>query len=300
MRSKQIKRKMGIGRRKFFVGHFRKRQMKEYFFRASVVAAIILIIIGVWGLARPGVRVRADAETVAAFRVPHRAIAILQNYATRNGISFAELFAVFSAENEFFPEKHVAYDLSVIERFYVSDFNNLRKRYNSRSISPYIRMYESLFSEIEIFPVYEEETSVMFGDTWGVEMNFQGNKTHKGTAIIDRENIRGRVSVVSMTKGKVREAGWDNNLGYYVGIVTENNTYYLYAHLDSISQGIAAGQNVTAGTQLGKMGNSGGGRNGRSFPVHLHIAISPDVSFVRGEFWINPYPLLRFIHDTDN
>jgi murein DD-endopeptidase MepM/ murein hydrolase activator NlpD len=161
-------------------------------------------------------------------------------------------------------------------------------------------MFENLFGEIEVFPIptgwYEDEPSVMFGDSWGVEHNFQGNRMHMGTAIIDRENIRGRVPVVSMTQGTVREAGWDNQLGYAVGVVTESGTFYLYAHLDSLAPGLAVGQAVTAGQLLGQMGNSGG-RGGRSFPVHLHVAISPEVSFTRGNFWINPYPLLRYIEN---
>jgi murein DD-endopeptidase MepM/ murein hydrolase activator NlpD len=211
---------------------------------------------------------------------------------------------VFNAENGFFPEKNIAYDLSILEDLYVSNFNRLLRRYNSRSIAPYVRMFENLFAEIEIFPIptgwYENEASVMFGDSWGVDVNFQGNRTHMGTAIIDRENIRGRVPIVSMTRGTVRDAGWDNQLGYFVGIVTENNTFYLYAHLDSIAQGLETGQIVSAGTHLGQMGNTGGGRGGRSFPVHLHVAIQPDVTFTRGNFWINPYPLLRFIEFPDS
>ncbi|MCL2223410.1 MAG: M23 family metallopeptidase [Defluviitaleaceae bacterium] len=306
MRSREIKRRAGIGLRRGRVGvanfgYFKTKQLKEYFFRLCVVAAIVLIFGGLWGLLRPGIRVRVDAETVAAFQVPHRAIGLLRAYAAQSGISFAELFAVFNAENGFFPEKNVTYDLSVLERLYVYDFNRLLRQYNSRSITPYVRMFENLFSEIEVFPIptgwYEDEASVMFGDSWGVEVNFQGNRTHRGTAIIDRENVRGRVPVVSMTRGTVRDAGWDNQLGYFVGIVTENNTYYLYAHLDSIATGLSAGQAVAAGTHLGNMGNTGGGRSGRSFPVHLHIAISPDVSFTRGNFWLNPYPILRYMEN---
>jgi murein DD-endopeptidase MepM/ murein hydrolase activator NlpD len=118
-----------------------------------------------------------------------------------------------------------------------------------------------------------------------------------GTAIIDRENIRGRVPIVSMTRGTVQNTGWDNQLGYFVTVVTENNTVYLYAHFDSLAPNLSVGQLVAAGSPLGQMGNSGGGRGGRSFPVHLHIAIRPDVSFTRGDFWINPYPLLRFLYD---
>lgn len=283
------------------MGHFKTKRLKEYLFRVCVVAVIFLMIGVLWGLFQPGIRVRVDAETVAAFRVPHRSIGLLRVYAAQNGISFPELFAVFNAENGFFPEKHITYDLSVLERLYIVDFNRLLRRYNSRSIAPYISMFENLFSEIETFPIpggwYEHESAIMFGDSWGVEHNFQGNRAHMGTAIIDRENIRGRVPVVSMTRGTVRDAGWDNQLGYFVTVVTENNTIYLYAHFDSIAPGIAPGIAVTAGTLLGQMGNTGGGRNARSFPVHLHLAISPDVSFTRGNFWLNPYPLLRYIEN---
>jgi len=332
MRSREIKKRMGIGKKRrvsvgasmastarylprfrmprlwqrrrgrgIFSGTLKMRNIKEYIFMVCVIAVIFLILGGLWSLIRPGVRVRVDTETVAAFRVPHRAIGMLRVYAESSGISFPELFTVFSAENDFFPEKHAVYDLSVLERLYVSDFNRLLRRYNSRSIAPYVDMFENLFGEIETFPIpggwYEHDSSVMFGDSWGTPHNFQGNRMHMGTAIIDRENIRGRVPVVSMTQGSVREAGWDNQLGYFVGIVTENKTYYLYAHLDSLAPGIAAGQIVTAGQLLGQMGNSGGGRGDRSFPVHLHIAISPDVTFTRGNFWINPYPLLRYIEN---
>jgi murein DD-endopeptidase MepM/ murein hydrolase activator NlpD len=279
------------------------RRRKEFFFRLCVVGVIILIFAMIFGLLRQGVRVRVNAETVAALRVPHSAIGVLRVHAAKNDISFPELFAVFNAENNFFPEKQNYYDIKNLEGLYVSDFNRLVRRYNSRSLAPYVKMFENLFSEIEAFPIskdmYEHDASVMFGDSWGIAHNYQGNKTHMGTAIIDRENIRGRVPVVSMTGGRVREASWDNTLGYFVGIVTNNNTYYLYAHLDSIAQGISAGTEIFAGQHLGQMGNTGGEKHKHSFPVHLYIAIAPDVSFTRSKFWINPYPLLRYIESVD-
>jgi len=266
-----------------------------------VIAAIITISVIAWRIIRPGVNIRVNPDTVAAFRVPHRAIGMLADYADTHGIPFPELFAVFNAENDFFPEKSAVYDLSRLEEMYVANFDRLLRRYNNRSLAPYVDMFRNLFSEIETFPIpggwYEHDASVMFGNSWGVEHNFQGNRMHMGTAIIDRENIRGRVPIVSMAAGLVANAGWDNQLGYFVGIATQNGSYYLYAHLDSIAAGLAAGQNVTAGQLLGQMGNSGGGRNSRSFPVHLHLAISPDVNFTRGQFWINPYPLLMYIEN---
>jgi len=278
---------------------YRRGLFKEAFFRICVVATVFIILAAAWRVLRPSQNVRVSPDTVAAFRVPHRAIGMLRNYADDYGLPFPELFAVFNAENDFFPEKSATYDLSVLEKMYVANFDRILRRYNSRSLAPYVEMFGNLFSEIEVFPIpsgwYEHDASIMFGNSWGVEHNFQGNRMHMGTAIIDRENIRGRVPIVSMTSGVVSGAGWDNQLGYFVGITTQNGTYYLYAHLDSLASGLSAGQNIHAGQLLGQMGNSGGGRNSRSFPVHLHIAISPNVSFTRGQFWINPYPLLRYL-----
>jgi len=275
--------------------------IRELFLRVCVVAALLLVAAVGWRVIRPGVTLRVSADTVAAFRVPHRAIGMLRGYADSHGIPFPELFAVFNAENDFFPEKSASYDLSRLEDMYVTNFRQIFRRYSRRSIAPYAEMFENLFDEIEVFPIptgwYEHDASVMFGNSWGVEHNFQGNRTHMGTAIIDRENIRGRVPVVSMTAGSVSDAGWCSQLGYFVGVTSRNGTYYLYAHLDSIATGLLVGQNVAAGQLLGLMGNTGGGRGSSNFQVHLHLAIAPDVRFTRGQFWINPYPLLRYIED---
>jgi len=318
LRSRDIKRRLGIGRnvqmpRFNLPGNYKRKlskafyfrpiinlkRMKEIFFKICVVATILIMLSVAWRIVRPSTNIRVSPDTVAAFRVPHRAIGMLKQYASDNSIPFAELFTVFNAENDFFPEKSAVFDLSVIEDMYVADFNRLLRRYNSRSIAPYIDMFHNLFDEIETFPIpsgwYENDASVMFGNSWGVEHNFQGNRMHMGTAIIDRENIRGRVPIVSMTSGTITDAGFNAQLGYYVGITTRNDTYYLYAHLDRIAPGLSTGQTVHAGQLLGQMGNSGGGRGSRTFAVHLHLAISPNVSFTRGQFWINPYPLLRYL-----
>ena len=325
MKSREIKHRQGIGRRgkPISFGYIIKSlprftipaissgkrrasaiHVKELFFRLCVIATIILTLMIVWRVIRPGVNVRVNPEVVAAFRVPHQAIGMLIDYADKYSIPFPELFTVFNVENNFFPEKSTTFDLRNIEKTYVTNFPRLWNRYNSRSLEPYVEMFRNLFNEIETFPIpsgwYNHDASVMFGNSWGVEHNFQGKRMHMGTAIIDRENIRGRIPVVSMTAGQVANAGWDNQLGYFVGVVTQSGSYYLYAHLDSIAAGIEAGKNIPAGQPLGQMGNSGGGRNSRSFHVHLHLAISPNVSFTRGQFWINPYPLLRYLENRPN
>jgi len=317
-RSRRIKQRHGIGRagrkRRPFRGvqalrlpkmkirvprlRVPQRLLKGYFFRLCVLAGVVLLLFGVWQVVRPGVRIRVDADLVAAFQVPHRAIGLLEFYAYRHDISFPELFAIFNAENNFFPDRYAVHDLSVIEQLYVVDFERIRRRYNARSLAPYVAMFASLFEELEAFPIppgwYDGEPSIMFGNSWGVTHNAQGNRTHMGTAILDRENIRGRVPVVSMTHGRVEESGWNSQLGYFVGITTINGTYYLYAHLDRLTPGLRSGQMVHAGEPLGYMGNTGG-RGSGNIPVQLHIGISPEASFTRGRFWINPYPLLRFM-----
>ncbi|MCL2188323.1 MAG: M23 family metallopeptidase [Defluviitaleaceae bacterium] len=307
-RSSRIKKRHGIGRavRRMKMARLprvrmpvNKRAVKALFFRFCVLAGVLLLIFGAWQLVRPGKRIQVSADLVAAFQVPHRAIGMLEFYAYRHDVPFAELFTIFLAENAFFPDKTVTHDLRVIEQLYVVDFERIRRRYNARSLATYAAMFDALFSELEAFPIpagwYEDEPSVMFGDSWGMTHNMQGNRSHMGTAILDRENVRGRVPVVSMTHGRIEEAGWNNQLGYFIGVTTINGTYYLYAHMDSLAHDLRSGQMVHAGQALGYMGNTGGGRGAGAFPVQLHIGISPVAEFTRGRFWINPYPLLRYL-----
>ena len=322
IRSRDIKRRQGIryaGRQNIRLPQIRlslprihilrlprfsNKNIKELLFRLSVVAVIALFFLILWRIVRPGVSVRVSADTVAAFRVPHSTIEPLRNYALEHGIPFAELFTLFNAENDFFPTKSATFNLDELESVYVLGFGRLMQRYNARSLEPYVEMFRNLFDEIEVFPIpgdwYERDPSIMFGNSWGVEQNFQGNRFHMGAAIIDRENIRGRVPVVSMTSGRVTDTGWCNQLGYFAKIETRNGTTFLYAHLDSVSPGLVEGQTIVAGQHIGQMGNTGGGRGNTNFAVHLHIAISPRVSFTRGDFWINPYPLLRYLEDRMN
>ena len=293
-------RRTGHMRVRHYFRDFNLRKCQEYVFKMVVISVVVLVIGGIWQLMRPKIRLRVNHEHVAAFRVPYRSIGLLKDYAAQYDIPFAELFVLFNAENDFFPVKSAVYDLSVLHDLYIADFEYLRRRYTARSLQPYVAMFSNLFSELMAFPIpsgwYENEPSIVYGDSWGMTQNFQGSAMHKGTAIIDRENVRGRVPVVSMTHGTVLTAGWDAQLGYFVKIKTINENLYLYAHLNNLAPGIAPGNMITAGQRLGQMGNSGGG-DGAMFPVHLHIAISPAVDFVRGEFWINPYPLLRHMEN---
>jgi len=70
------------------------------------------------------------------------------------------------------------------------------------------------------------------------------------------------------------------------------NLAYYYAHLDRYAPGLAQGQAITRGQQIGYVGHSG---NANPDAPHLHFAIfrlGPEKRWWQGEA-INPYPLLR-------
>jgi hypothetical protein len=267
----------------------------------AVWGLIVVLAVFIWQWFNPRRSVSAKNETVAALRVPYEAVGLLESYAAVHGVPFAELFTLFCAENGFFPEKHLSYDLSGIEGQYVNAFAEIKKEYSAKNIEPYSVMFGNLFNELACFPISEqsgEESAVMYGDSWDVERNYEGIKLHRGTDILDRENLRGRVQVVSMTDGTVQAAGYDDWLGYHVGVTAASGNYFLYAHLDNIAAGVVTGGTVKAGQEIGRMGNSGG--RGESFPVHLHVGISPKADFAGNNFWINPYPFLRYLEKPDS
>ena len=294
MRSRQLKRKFKIYATK------RKPNKK---FRVSLphiykLAAVALLLFVGFFIFNRGQPIHKDPATIAAFQMPYRAIGLLENYAQVHGVSFPALMALFNVENNFFPHTGAVYDLSQIGPLYLDHFDQIKNQYRSRQLRPLIQLYDSLFADMEVFPIptgwYEDAPGVMFGNSWGVEHNFQGRAGHFGTAIIDQQNRPGRVPVVSMTMGSVTAAGYHRDLGYHVKITAPSGNMYKYAHLDSISPSLGVGQLVVPGQPLGHMGNTGGGRNAPSFPVHLHVAIQPSVRFGR-DFWINPYPILRHL-----
>lgn len=61
--------------------------------------------------------------------------------------------------------------------------------------------------------------------------------------------------VVAANGGEVVYAGWYYDYGYYVKIDHGNGLYTTYAHLNSIS--VVTGQKVSAGQQIGLVGNTG-------------------------------------------
>lgn len=259
--------------------------MKEWVFNAAVAIVLAATILLIWRAFNPPITFTACPTEVAALRVPPAAMSNLHSLADTHDMPFGRVLALYAVANEFFPQGgSPPVDVEMLQASYITGFNRLYRRYTSREIRPYFEMFDTISSELEHFPV-PQEYEYIFSDTWG---------QISGTAILDQKNIRGRIPVLSMTAGTIRQAGWHPRSGYHIVVLTPSGSRILYAHLDSLGEGVEHGQQVEAGQQVGMMGNSGDVYH--LLPVHLHIGISPQVTFAE-DFWVNPYPFLRLLDE---
>lgn len=178
--------------------------------------------------------------------------------------------------------------ISFAELIKTISHNNSEKQINN------IIIYSKIEKDLKTFPIplaYRSE--IDYEDTFGASRN---NGGHEGCDIMDNLNIPGRIPIVSATDGTVTNIGWLYLGGYRIGITSENEIYYYYAHLDSYAKGINPGDNIIAGQLIGFMGNTGEGEEGTSgkFPVHLHFGIYSGISQGK-EIPINPYSFIKNI-----
>jgi hypothetical protein len=227
----------------------------------------------------------------------------LKSLAEKNDLDFPELLAAYSLHFGFFQTSAEEPSTAGMEELCAQILSEYKE---NEDLKPYEEMFRTLLSEMKTFPVPlsqsegSGESPCEYEDTWGSARAYAGARAHEGTDIMDKNNDRGRLQVVSITDGEVLEFGWYELGGYHVGVKTENDTYYYYAHLDSFAPGMEKGIKVKAGQLLGFMGDSGYGREGTKgkFPVHLHVGICPDAAFAKEEFWINPYLFMRNLEDS--
>ena len=162
-----------------------------------------------------------------------------------------------------------------------------------------MNLVDQIFTEIQCFPVVKEENEnqypVTFENSWGSERTYGGERTHEGCDLMGVENERGKYKVCSMTNGVVKNIGWLEQGGWRIGIQSDSGIYYYYAHLDSYEKAFEEGEPVVAGQILGRMGDSGYGKEPGTkgmFDVHLHVGIY--VKDGQGkERAINPYWYLK-------
>jgi peptidoglycan hydrolase-like protein with peptidoglycan-binding domain len=133
--------------------------------------------------------------------------------------------------------------------------------------------------QIAVFPV---QGTCYYGDSWGYPRG--GGRTHLGVDIIaPAGNL-----LYAAADGKVTKiyADYPGSLaGNGVRLTMADGTYFFYAHMTGIADGIALGVPVTAGQIIGTVGSTG-----NSGTPHLHFEVHP-----QGGAAVNPYPLVKAI-----
>ncbi|WP_236693935.1 phage tail tape measure protein [Sporosarcina globispora] len=92
----------------------------------------------------------------------------------------------------------------------------------------------------------------------------RGSYNHKG---LDLANGRQGDPVKALNNGKVITAAYSKSAGYWVVVQQDDGTVAKYMHMQK-GLNVKAGQRVSAGQQLGKVGNTG-----QSTGAHLHLQI---------------------------
>ncbi len=161
--------------------------------------------------------------------------------------------------------------------------------------------YEAALADLRCFPVLKSAAwnpeRLYYENGWGDLRTYGGERPHEGIDLMDRENTRGILPVVSMTDGTVTRLGWLELGGWRVGVTSPSGGYFYYAHLASYAEGLKEGAEVKAGQLLGFMGDSGystvEGTTG-NFDVHLHVGIYLNAG-TSEEVSLNPYWILKYL-----
>jgi murein DD-endopeptidase MepM/ murein hydrolase activator NlpD len=175
------------------------------------------------------------------------------------------------------------------------------KKYRGDEFSEIKEYVKCAWSDLLCFPVGKivgkPDDTVGFENSWMQSRTFGGDRGHEGCDIIASENVRGIYPVYSMTDGVVENIGWLRLGGYRIGIRSPSGAYFYYAHLAEYAKDFQIGEQISAGTFLGFMGDTGysdvEGTTG-NFVVHLHMGIY--LNDKNGtEFSVNSYPMLSYL-----
>lgn len=154
------------------------------------------------------------------------------------------------------------------------------------------KIHHLISQDLECFPVpIAYWNQISFQSDYGA---YRTSGNHDGCDILHDSDVSGVIPIVSATDGVITNVGWLYLGGYRIGITSDNNVYYYYAHLDSYAKGLSVGKKVKSGELIGFMGSTGEGEEGTEgkFPVHLHFAIYAEDE-KGNEMSVNPYRFLR-------
>lgn len=132
---------------------------------------------------------------------------------------------------------------------------------------------------LQAFPV---QGRCYFTDTWMAVRS--GGRAHLGVDIIAPQ---GKL-IYAVTDGTITRVYTDypgSLAGNGVRLTQGDGTYFFYAHMVSIAEGIGVGSKVKAGQVIGYVGSTGS-----SATNHLHFEVHP-----KGGSAVNPYPMVKAI-----
>jgi peptidoglycan hydrolase-like protein with peptidoglycan-binding domain len=132
---------------------------------------------------------------------------------------------------------------------------------------------------LQVFPV---QGRCFYGDSYGYPR--PGGRTHLGVDVIAPA---GKL-IYAVADGRITKVYSDypgSLSGNGVRLTMADGTYFFYAHMTGVADGIGVGVPVKAGRIIGTVGNSGS-----SGTPHLHFEVHP-----RGGSAVNPYPIIKGI-----
>lgn len=136
---------------------------------------------------------------------------------------------------------------------------------------------------LDAFPM---QGTCHFIDTWHAPRG--GGRKHEGVDILGPEG-RYLYAVVDGTISHVYRDRPGSLTGNGLRLETSDGTYFFYAHLEAVADGIEAGTKVAAGEIIGYNGSTG-----NAGTPHLHFEVHP-----QGGAAVNPYPLVAAIDGCD-
>jgi murein DD-endopeptidase MepM/ murein hydrolase activator NlpD len=130
--------------------------------------------------------------------------------------------------------------------------------------------------DAEVFLPVHGVKRTQISNTWQAPRG--DDRVHEGQDIFAARGT----PVFSGTSGYVLRIGENELGGNIVYVIGAGGRRYYYAHLDTIAEGLHAGQHVTTDTVVGFVGNTG---NAATTPPHLHFGIYENREA------LNPLPL---------
>lgn len=281
------------------------RRLCKYFSFVFFLAIIIYYQISWLGVYHEEYNLNKDtvqSEEFRALNVSENGLNTIIKFANKNNLQLDDCISVIMVVYDYDLCEYNSKEYTIND--YKRDYIQIKKHYNSE-FNLLKKAYAQIIGGLTYFPVPNKnnniEEIINYSNSWGAERTYGGERRHEGTDIMDINNKRGTLPVLSMTDGKVVNLGWLELGGYRVGIKSNYDGYFYYAHLYSYAEGLKEGDKVYAGQLIGFMGDSGyskvEGTTGK-FDVHLHVGIYLELEN-GGELSVNPYFILKNLEQNN-